>query len=122
MATKPRVDGHEAQNIYHMQHGYGLADGRVRIEGKACAHACGLYLAEDRVQMRASLQMDRENIGSCGCKGGYVALGPHNHEVDIEHLGGVGTECLNDGHAEGEVGHKLAIHHIYMHPIGHAGL
>ena len=41
-----------------------------------------------------------------------------NHEVDVKGLVGVGAHPFDNGSAEGEVRHKVAVHHVEVHPVG----
>ena len=41
-----------------------------------------------------------------------------NHEVDVKGLVGVGAYPFDNGSAEGEVRHKVAVHHVEVHPVG----
>ena len=48
----------------------------------------------------------------------HVFLGLHDHQVNVEGLGGYRAQGLDDQGANRDVGHKAPIHHIDMDPVG----
>ena len=90
------------------------------IEGHPSQSTSGFDLLNRAVQMGAGLQMNGDNIGPGFDKLLDIALGFFDHQMAIHHFIGEGLDGLEHRKSEGDVGHKTAIHHIHMDPIGFA--
>ena len=62
--------------------------------------------------------MDRKPIGAGLGKGVEIGIDRRDHQMDIERLFGVRPERLHHHGADGDVGDKMAVHHIDMDDIG----
>ncbi len=80
-----------------------------------------LDLLNGAVQVGTGFDVDGQAISAGPGKIGDERLRPLDHQVNVQRQGGDRPDGLHNGRADGEVGHKLAIHHVDMNPIG-AGL
>ena len=69
------------------------------------------------MQMRASFNLNRNDVGACFGEVGDVLLRLNNHQVNVQGLLGHRTQRLNNQRSNGDVRNKAAVHDIYMDPI-----
>ena len=96
--------------------------------GVAGIHRDAGLLAEraDRLQramhVRARLNMHRDDVGAGFGEGLEIGIARCDHEMHVEGLFGEGTKGLHHCWADGNIGHKMAVHHVDVDPIGAGGL
>ena len=73
------------------------------------------------MEVRPGLGVDGENVGPRLGEGVEELIDRRDHQMDVERLCRVRTQRLHDGGTDGEVRHKMAVHHVDMDPVG-AGL
>ena len=70
------------------------------------------------MQMRPGLGMHQQvvgaGIGECRDEG----IDRRNHQMHIERQLGVRAQAAQDGRAEADVRHEMAVHHVEMQPVG----
>ena len=66
------------------------------------------------VQMAASLDLDRDHIGSRLGEGGDELVRILDHQVAVERQIGNGPDRFDDRRAEGDVGDEMAVHHVHV--------
>ena len=74
------------------------------------------------MNVRASLGMDGDDIGTCCGEGFEKAIDRGDHQVDVEGLGGVRAQRLHDSRADGEVRHEMPVHHVDVDPVRPGGI
>ena len=52
----------------------------------------------------------------------YIVLGMHGHHVYIQRFLAYRVYCLDDGQSKRDVGHKHAVHHVHVQPVGCAAV
>ena len=67
--------------------------------------------------MRPGLDMGGQNIGSGAGKRLDIGINRGDHQMHIHHPLDMGPDGGTGCRAKGDVGHKMAVHHIDMHPI-----
>ena len=72
--------------------------------------------------MRAGLGMHRDDVGAGGGEGLDIWIAGRNHQMHVERLLGMRTERLDHVGADGDVRHKMAVHHIDMDPVAAGGV
>jgi|GEM_PF-3966896 len=70
------------------------------------------------MQMRASLHMNSDDVGSSLGEALDLSLGRIDHQVNIEGKGGVGTNRLDHPVADSYFRDKLSVHDIDMDVVG----
>ena len=122
LPTKAWVDRHEEHQIQVSEDVFQHADGRMRVEYHAGMDAEGFDLLHSTVDVFAGLVVEGDDVGASLGEGLEVFLGFHNHQVDIQWLLGFLLDGLHHGDAEGDVGHKAAVHHVAVEPVGLAAV
>ena len=69
------------------------------------------------VGMRPSLGMKRDDVGARRREIGQKRVNRADHQMHIEDLFCVRAQRLDDGGADRDVRHEMAVHHIDMDPI-----
>jgi hypothetical protein len=124
LTAKAGVDAHH-QNLVNI--GQNFFKGGCRgggIKSDTSLYACFFNHLDGAVQVGAGFDMDGDEVGTGLGKGGNVFFWFDNHQVGVEKEAkfiGEGAEGLEDGDADGDVGDKAAIHHVYMN-VGESGL
>ncbi len=72
--------------------------------------------------MWAGLDMDGQKIGARPDEGLDVALGLDDHQMHVERQPRALAYGLDDGRADGEVGHEAAVHDVHVELVGAARL
>ncbi len=67
--------------------------------------------------MRTGFGVNGDDVAAGFGEGCEIGIGRGDHQVAVEHLVGAVADCLDDGRAEGDVGHEMAIHHIEVDPV-----
>ena len=93
-------------------------DGGVGIERHACFHAGIVYLLDGAVQVGACLVVYVHHVGSEGFDLPSELARVNNHQVYVERLLANLGHGLQHGESETDVGHKDAVHHVEVEPIG----
>lgn len=94
----------------------------MRVKHHTGMNAEGLDLLYSTVDMVASLIMEGDDVGAGLGEGLEILLRFHNHQVDIQGLPGFLLDGLHHGDAEGDIGHKAAVHHVAVEPVGLAAV
>ena len=77
-----------------------------------------MNLLDGAVQMGAGLVVNVHHHGTELGSLFYVVFRMLNHEVDVEGLGAYLAHGFNHRESERDVGHKDAIHHVEVEPVG----
>ena len=77
---------------------------------------------EHTVVVVAGLVVDGEDIGAGIAEVLDIAAGVLDHQVHVEGFLRMLLDVLDDGLAEGDVGHKDAVHHVDMEPVALRGV
>ena len=88
---------------------------RAGVERQAGAAAGVAHRGERVVGVRRGLEVDRDPVGARVGEGGDVALGPLDHEVDVDVAAGVGiwsASAETTGRAHAQRGHEVAVHDV----------
>ena len=118
LGTKAGVDGHEHDDVEVGDDVLEGADGRGGVEGDGRAHASLMDLLHGAVEMDAGFLMDVHDGGAEVAHLRDEFLGLHYHEVYVEGLLGETCHVLEDGEAEGDVGHEDTVHDVEVEPVG----
>ena len=70
------------------------------------------------LDMGAGFDMDGDDIGAGGGEIGEIGIDRVDHQMHVERFRAVPTQGFDDRWADGQIGNKMAVHHIDMHPIG----
>jgi len=70
------------------------------------------------MQMAGRFHMNGNNIGARLEKGFDVSIRVRNHQMDVEGQFGDFSQIGDNGWSHGNVGHKIAVHHIHVDPVG----
>ena len=96
-------------------------DGRRRVQRDAGLLAQRFDVLDCPVKMRAGFGMNGHDVRAGVGEGIEERIGRRDHQVDVERLPRVEAKRLHHARTDGEVGHKMAVHHVDMDPVG-AGL
>ena len=66
------------------------------------------------------LQMEGNEVGAAFFEVGDIFLRLTDHDVDIKKQAANGADAPDDRHPEGDIRHKVAVHHVDMEPVGAA--
>ncbi len=72
-------------------------------------------LGKGHVQMGTGLGMDTDPVRACSGKVVDIALGGVDHQMDIKDTAALVhqvADTFNDDRPDGDIGNKLAVHHI----------
>src|SRR5262245_8200677 len=122
LATKSGVYRHHEDQIEVVEHPVEDVGRRARVEGGARLRPELADLGQRPLQMRARLDVDGDLVGAGGREIGQVALGLHDHQVDIEGQAGSLTDRLYHHGADREVRHEPAVHDVDVEQVGPGGL
>ncbi len=93
-------------------------EGGARLHRRRAAGALLADLGERALQMRAGLHVHGQHVGARRGEVGQVALGLHDHQVQVEGQAGALADGLQDGKSHGDVGHEAAVHHVDVDLVG----
>ena len=68
--------------------------------------------------MLGRLDMDGDVIRARLGEGFEIGIAGLDHQVAVENLRRVRAQRRDDGRAERDVGHEMAVHHVEMNPVG----
>mmetsp|Transcript_67334 Transcript_67334/g.147544 ORF Transcript_67334/g.147544 Transcript_67334/m.147544 type:complete len:243 (-) Transcript_67334:81-809(-) len=119
LAAEARVDRHDEHQVHNIQHVLDRLQAGARVQHHTGLAAVVLDHVDDTVQVdgRLLLSVHRNNVGTSLGEVGDALLRLHNHQVAIQDLVRHRANGINDQGADGDVGHKAAIHHVDVHPI-----
>ena len=69
------------------------------------------------VQVRTRFLMDCNVLHAGFCQAVYVYVGMFNHQMGVEGNGNVLPQGGDDRHAERQVRHEMAVHHVEMDAV-----
>ena len=121
LAAEAGIDRHHQDHVQPVEHIFDRALRRRRVD----RHAGLLAEIADRLQraveMRSGLRMYGHAVGAGLGKGREVGIGRRDHQVAVEERLGAIADRLDDGRAEGDVGHEMPVHHVEMDPVRAGG-
>ena len=87
------------------------------------AGGCFACLVDDAVEVDGgcALHVDGDDVGAGLGKVCHALLRLHNHQVAVQGLVGDVAQGVHNQGADGDVGHKAAVHDVHVDPVG-AGL
>ena len=62
--------------------------------------------------------MDSDNVRACAAELLHIPHRPVDHQVDVQRQGCDRADGLHYRDADGDIGHKQAVHHIHMEVVG----
>ena len=99
------------------EHRFGRGDGP---QDDPPLHPALLHAPEGLpdAERHIGLQVDREQIGAGVGKGIHIAPRLFHHQMDVQKHLRVPADGRHHRHADGDVGHEHAVHHVHMEPVG----
>ncbi len=70
------------------------------------------------VRMRSGFGVNCDEIATGIGKRRQIGIARRNHQMGIEECLGARTDRLHHLRAESDVGHKMPVHDVDMHPVG----
>src|SRR5579872_2284982 len=114
LAAKTRVDRHYQHIIHDVEHFAQTLHRGSRIDYHTYLGSLNANQLQGTVEVNAGFLVHRDPVRPGGHKFGDVLVRILNHEVAIQRdLGGL-AEGSHDGRAYGDIGHKMAVHHIHV--------
>ena len=92
--------------------------GVAGIEGYAGLHPGFMDLLQNPVQVDTGFLMNRHILDAGIGQAVDIRFGIGHHQMGIEGKFRNRAQSLDDGHAEGEIGYKMAVHQIEMDTVG----
>ena len=111
------VDAHDQHQIAQLEAVLEGVQGGAGVQHRTRHFAEVLDLGQVAVQVRAGLNLNRNDVGAGFGEVRDVLLRLNNHQVNVQGLLGHRTQCLNNERPNGDVGNKAAVHHVHMDPI-----
>src|SRR5215475_12236002 len=121
LAAESGIDRHDQDEIHeidHRRHGAFGCSGIERDPGLLAERADRL---ERAVEMRPRLDMHRDDVRAGLSKGLEIRIARRDHQMHVHRLLGMRPERLHHVRPDRDVGHEVAVHHVYVDPVG-AGL
>ena len=70
------------------------------------------------MQVRAGLNLNRNDVRTGLGEVGHVLFRLHNHQVDVQRLGRHRPQGLDDQGSNRDVRNEAAVHHVHVDPVG----
>jgi hypothetical protein len=106
------IDAHHQDQVEIVDQVIDRFDRRRRVQRDAGLLAERLDELDGAVGMGAGFRMNRDDVGAGLGELRNEEIDRRDHQVDVEHLGGMGPQCGDDGRADGDVGHEMPVHHV----------
>ena len=111
------IDAHHEDEVKLVEHIIERVRRRRGIERPAGFLAERLDALNRAVEVRTRLRMHGDRIRARFGEGVEKRVDGRNHQMDVERLAGVRAERLHHCRPDGQVGHKMAVHHVDMDPV-----
>ena len=115
------IDRHDQDQIDEIDDRCDRVLRRSWIQGHAGLLAQRPDRLQRTVEVRAGFHVHGDDVGPRFGEGLKIGIARRDHEVHVEHLGGVRAQRLHHVGADRDVGYEMAVHDIDVDPVG-AGL
>ena len=122
LAAKAGVHAHEQHHIDNVDDAFEHADGGGGVEHHAGLDTALLQMGERAVQVRRSLVVHGDHVGTGVGVPIDRLVGVRHHQVRVDRYIGGALDGLKDVDAKGQVAGKVSVHNVEVHVVGASDL
>ena len=117
LTAKAWVHGHHKNHVHHVEQIFDRLSRGRRVQRHASLNALGFNRLNGAVNMRASLDVRGDHIGTRFGVGFDIGIDGRDHQVHVHERFHMRAERFDGGRAKGQVRDKVTIHHVHMNPV-----
>ena len=112
LAAEARVHAHDQDVVDHRQDLEDHFNGRRRVQNNCGLDAVVGNELQGAVEVAASFDVDADHVRAGLGEGRDELVGVLDHQMAVEREPGDRADRLDHRRAEGDVGHKVSVHHV----------
>ena len=120
LAPKTRMHGHDQQQVDQVKMGRDRLVGCLGVQDEPNADAKAPHLGTQGLGL-PDLHMHRAGVRAGVTERLEVLPGVGHHQVAVEEHPRAPPDGGDDRRPDGDVGNEVAVHHVEVKPVGHAG-
>ena len=117
LPAKAGVHRHHQHHVNKVEQLTDRAGRGAGVERHAAFHTLGADRLHGAVDMGGGLDMGNDHVGASGRVSLDIGVYRRDHQVHVHEGLYMRAERRHGGGAKGQVGDKMSVHHVHMHPI-----